>query len=104
MIIFIKHLLLSLENVRAYTIINSVYKLKLNMADEDDGAAILILYVATKLAKKKKRRRRSVWVKLWLAQRNANGIYFNLIKELRPHDEEEFRWYMRSADKVTWTS
>ena len=97
MIIFIKHLLLSLENVRAYTIINSVYKLKLNMADEDDGAAILILYVATKLAKKKKRRRRSVWVKPCLAHRKANGIYSNLINELRLHDEEEFRRYMRMS-------
>ena len=66
------------------------------MADQEDAVALLILY-AVKLKKKRKKRERKVWVNRWLAERNANGAYSNLFNDLRLHDQEEYRQYLRMS-------
>ena len=45
--------------------------------------------------KKEKRRKKVVWVKPWLANREFKSAYCNILAELRLHDEEEFRRYLR---------
>ena len=62
----------------------------------------LALFTSTFLRKIKRRRKsstRTTWVKSWIAKRNKQGVYNNLIQELGNEDPIGFRWYFRLAKK-----
>ena len=63
------------------------------------AGALLILAVIRKRRRTRqeslKRRRRTIWVKPWLANRDAKSAYNNILQELRLQDQEEFRKYLR---------
>lgn len=45
--------------------------------------------------KKIKKRNKKMWVKLWLQNRKTESAYNRIFAELRLHDQEEFRRYLR---------
>ena len=45
--------------------------------------------------KNKQVRERRVWVKKWLLDRNTKGAYASIMNDLRLHDQESFRKYLR---------
>ena len=47
------------------------------------------------VTRKEKGRKKVIWVKPWLANRELKSVYGNILAELRLHDEEEFRRYLR---------
>ena len=67
------------------------------MSDFECLFALGISYIGYKKMQKKKEKRRKkvVWVKPWLANREFKSAYCNTLAELRLHDEEEFRRYLR---------
>ena len=65
--------------------------------DEDDYVVAACSSVIIGLLAKEKRRRRNkkLWVKKWLAARDDEGAYNNIIQELGLDDVESYRRYLR---------
>ena len=69
-------------------------------AEEDNVlvAACATIIIAGTLIKKK----RSIWVKSWFAQRDAKGVYNDIIQELKFDDKDNYCQYLciNSLDKT----
>jgi hypothetical protein len=73
------------------------------MADMDDDDTIIlacatVILTSTVLLHKNltgKKRRHSVWVRGYLKQREEFGCYNRLLKDLRIHDKDKLRNYLR---------
>ena len=67
----------------------------------EENVSLLVLAVGTaliydhQLPRKKKRRKRCYWVKPWLEKRYERGAYNGILTEMRLHDQEDFRKYLR---------
>ena len=67
--------------------------------DEDSERAKrrkwLLLLMMYRIQRKKKRVKRTIWVKQWLAAREQQSSYYNILQELRVQDAENYRKYLR---------
>ena len=67
--------------------------------DTEAAAVILVLLTARSLrkrrAKEAKKKPRTVWVKPWIANRAEKSAFVHIFAELRLHDQEEFRSFLR---------
>ena len=52
------------------------------------------------LPRKKKRRKRRYWVKPWLEKRYERSAYNGILADMRLHNQEDFRNYLRMNTDV----
>ena len=45
-------------------------------------------------------RERSIWMKKWLAARERQSVYFNILQELRLQDADNYRKYLRMNENT----
>ena len=55
----------------------------------------LLLYMTINYLERKKRRKRRYWVKPWLEKRYERSAYNGIFAEMRLHNQEDFRKYLR---------
>ena len=72
----------------------------MDSGDEDVVVIACATIIVEVLKKKKRRKKRSVWVKSWLAERDVKGAYNNIISELKLHDKENYRLYLRMDSRT----
>ena len=72
----------------------------------EENVSLLVLAVGTaliydhQLPRKKKRRKRRYWVKPWLEKRYERSAYNGILAEMRLHNQEDFRKYLRMNTDV----
>ena len=72
----------------------------------EENVSLLVLAVGTaliydhQLPGKKKRRKRRYWVKPWLEKRYKRSAYNGILTEMRLHNQEDFRKYLRMNTDV----